>query len=201
MISFLKGMVKAQKNDTIVLQIGGFGLQVSVPENLIVLPGSDLELHTYMHWNQENGPSLFGFADSAQREFFCLLLSVSGIGPRMALALLSAFSVNVLVDALVSGNITLLSSVSGIGRKKAELLILSLKDKIQKIDLYTGSADSQAAGSLTAHMRDLTDALTSLGYSRQEILLAVDQLRSFEAVSGMSFDQLLRKALQVLAKK
>ncbi len=201
MISSLKGIVQIQKNDALVLQMAGFGLQVSVPESLIALVGSELELHTHMHWSQENGPSLFGFVDVAQRELFCLLISVSGIGPRMALALLSAFSVTVLAEAVVSGNIALLSSVSGIGRKKAELLILSLKDKIQKVDLYSSSADTKSGGSFGIYMRDLTDALTSLGYSRQEILLAVDQLRSVDAVSTMSFDQLLRKALQVLAKK
>jgi Holliday junction DNA helicase RuvA len=201
MISFLKGTVSSQKGDTLIMQISGFGLQVYVPENLMVPAGSEQQLYTYFNWNQENGPSLFGFSEINQRDLFIQLISVSGIGPRMALALLSAFSVTVLVEALVSGNITLLSSVSGIGRKKAELLILSLKDKIQKIDLYAGSVGTQAGGSLSAHMRDLTDALTSLGYSRQEILLAVDQLRGIDGISNMSFDQLLRKALQLLAKK
>lgn len=201
MISSLKGTVQSQKNDIIVLQIAGFGLQVHVLENVIASIGSELQLYTHFHWSQENGPSLFGFFEVGQRDLFVQLISVSGIGPRMALALLSAFSVIALVEALVSGNIALLSSVSGIGRKKAELLILSLKDKIQKIDLYSGSADTQAGGSLSAHMRDLTDALISLGYSRQEILLAVDQLRGLEGVSNMSFDQILRKSLQILAKK
>ncbi len=201
MISYLKGMVQSQKNDILVLQIAGFGFQVYVPENIVAIAGSELQLYTYFHWSQENGPSLFGFLEVNQRDLFVQLISVSGIGPRMALALLSAFSVTALAEALVSGNIALLSSVSGIGRKKAELLILSLKDKVQKIDLYTGSSDGQSVGSLSTHIRDLTDALTSLGYSRQEILLAVDQLRGAEGVSKMSFDQLLRKALQVLAKK
>lgn len=200
MISSLKGIVQMQKNDTLIIKMAGFGFQVTVPESVMVLVGSEIELHTYMNWNQESGPSLFGFLDMPQRELFCLLISVSGIGPRMALALLSAFSVTVLMEALISGNSTLLSSVSGIGRKKAELLILSLKDKVQKIDLYTSSFDAKSGGSFGENMRDLTDALTSLGYSRQEILLVADQLRNIDDAWQLPFDKLLRKSLQLLSK-
>lgn len=210
MINFLKGTVLSQKtasagNDTLVLQVGGFGLQICVPESVIVATGSEFELHTYMHWNQENGPSLFGFTESAQREFFCLLISVSGIGPRMALALISAFPVATLIDALISGNISLLSSVSGIGRKKAETLVLHLKEKAEKFVMpATGGVTGGVSGSNTGfatHIKDLSDALTSLGYSRQEIVGAVDQLRAIDGASSYAFDQLLRKSLQILAKK
>ncbi|MBY0110307.1 MAG: Holliday junction branch migration protein RuvA [Candidatus Babeliaceae bacterium] len=201
MISTLKGIVQSQKNDAMVLQIAGFGLQVHIPENVIASIGSEVQLYTYFHWNQDQGPSLFGFFEVGQRDLFVQLISVSGIGPRMALALISAFSATALIEALISGNIALLSSVSGIGRKKAELLILSLKDKIQKMEFSSGSPDTQSLGLLSMHMRDLTDALISLGYSRQEILLAVEQLRALDGISKMSFDQLLRKSLQLLAKK
>ncbi len=201
MISTLKGIVQSQKNDTLVLQIAGLGLQINVPENVIASIGSELQLYIHFYWNQEQGPSLFGFLGIDQRDLFVQLISVSGIGPRMALGLLSAFSATTLVEALISGNIALLSSVSGIGRKKAELLILSLKDKVQKIELNSAIADTQSVGSLSLHMRDLSEALTSLGYSRQEVLLAFDQLRAIDGVSTISFDQLLRKSLQFLAKK
>jgi Holliday junction DNA helicase RuvA len=198
MISFLKGIVQSQKNDVVVLQMGGFGMQISVPVSVIAATSSELELHTYMHWNQENGPALFGFIETAQRDLFCLLISVSGIGPRMALALLSAFPVSTLINALVSGDVSLLSSVSGIGRKKAETLILNLKEKAEKF-IVPLSVAGNATG-FAIHIKDLSEALLSLGYSRQEIVLAVDQLRGVEGASNFAFDQLLRKSLQFLSK-
>ncbi len=196
MISFLKGVALSQQKDTLVLQMGGFGLQVYVPENVIAPLGSEFQLYTYMNWSQENGPTLYGFIESAQRELFCLLISVSGIGPRMALALISAFSVSQLIDALISGNIAMLSSVSGIGRKKAETLVLHLKEKAEKFTIPV----SQGTTGFAVHIKDLSDALTALGYSRQEIIQAVDQLRNVEGASAYAFDQLLRKSLQFLSK-
>ncbi len=199
MLSFLKGTVLSQNNDQIVVQSSGFGLQISVPDNVIAPVGADIELYVHLHWNQENGPSLFGFLEIAQKDLFCMLISVSGIGPRMALALLSAFTVNSLIDALISGNVSLLSSVSGIGRKKAETLILNLKDKAGKIArVSTGHSNAQTG--FATHLKDLSDALISLGYTRHEIIQAVDQLRAIDGASDYAFDQLLRKSLQLLAK-
>jgi Holliday junction DNA helicase RuvA len=137
-----------------------------------------------MHWNQENGPALFGFIETGQRDLFCLLISVSGIGPRMALALLSAFPVSTLINALVSGDVSLLSSVSGIGRKKAETLILNLKEKAEKF-IVPLSVAGNATG-FAIHIKDLSEA--------------VDQLRGVEGASNFAFDQLLRKSLQFLSK-
>lgn len=196
MINFLKGVALSQQKDTLVLQMGGFGLQVHVPENVVAPLGSEFQLYTYMNWSQENGPTLYGFVENAQRELFCLLISVSGIGPRMALALVSAFSVSQLIDALVSGNIAMLSSVSGIGRKKAETLVLHLKEKAEKFTIPS----SQGATGFAVHIKDLSDALMALGYSRPEIIQAVDQLRNVEGASAYAFDQLLRKSLQFLSK-
>lgn len=199
MISVLKGIVQSQREDTLVVTVAGFGLQVQVPSSFLAPLGNEVQLYTHLHWNQENGPSLFGFSEFAQRELFCLLISCSGIGPRMGLALLSAFPVATLVDALVVGNVSLLSSVSGIGRKKAETLIVHLKDKAEKFMLSMPAGSPNAGGSV-AYLKDLSDALVSLGYSRQEILAAVDQVRATHDMAGLPFDQLLRKSLQVLAK-
>lgn len=198
MINYLKGVVQYQKNDSICLMVAGFGLQITIPENSPVVTGSEIALYMYMHWNQEQGPSLFGFSEIEQRDLFCLLISVSGIGPRMALALLSAFPVATLIEAIVSGNIALLSSVSGIGRKKAETLIVHLKDKAEKIPV---SALSGATAGFAVHLKELSDALISLGYSRAEIMQAVDQIRGVDNLASLPFDQLLRRSLQALAKK
>lgn len=198
MINILKGIVRERHEEGMVLQVGGFGLNVNVPNGVILPTGSECELHTYMHWNQENGPQLFGFSDAVQRDFFCLLITVSGIGPRMALALLSAYSVSTLVEALLTGNIGLLSSVSGIGRKKAETIILHLKDKAAKF--VARSQMVAAPTGFARHMKDLNDALTSLGYSSREIMHAVDQLKTAEGASEYAFDQLLRKSLQLLSR-
>ncbi len=198
MINILKGIVRERHEDGMVLQVGGFGLNVNVPDGVILPTGSECELHTYMHWNQENGPQLFGFSDAVQRDFFCLLITVSGIGPRMALALLSSYSAAALVDAILTGNIGLLSSVSGIGRKKAETIILHLKEKAAK---FVARAQVVTAPTgFARHLKDLNEALVSLGYSSREIMQAVDQLKGVEGVSECAFDQLLRKSLQLLSR-
>ncbi len=196
MIQYLKGIILNRQNDTVVLVVQGIGFHVHVPTNILIA-GDEVELHVYMHWSQENGPALFGFAHAAQRDLFCMLISVSGIGPRMALALIDGFSVQVLIDALISGNIALLSSVNGIGRKKAEMLVLHLKEKAEKITALTPRESLQG---LAAHAKDLSDALISLGYSRPEIAYVCEQLRSVENLATLNFDSMLRKALQMLAK-
>ena len=201
MIDLLHGKLASQHEGHWVVLSGGIGFHVAVPEHLVQPVGSSVELYTYFHWSADLGPQLFGFATQDQKEVFSLVISSAGIGPRMGLALLSAFSPAQLLNALIQGNIALLSSVSGVGKKKAETMVVSLKDKAAKLALSGAPEALSGDNSLSAHFKDLSEALGSLGYSRAEIGISLEKLASEPNLTGLPFDLLLRKALQALVKR
>lgn len=172
MIARVRGRVLAREEQSVIVDVGGVGLEVFVPAPLAasLTEGDEVRLFTHMHV-RENELSLYGFAEREERDLFRLLLTVSGIGPRVALALLSAMSVPAIYRAIVEEEPGLLSRVPGIGRKTAEKIVLELRDRVPAV-----VAAPEAAPALHAADADVIEALVSLGYSVVEAQRAVQGL-------------------------
>lgn len=194
MIHFLKGTIIAIDGCLLTIDVHGVGFAVHVPQALALTINTPISLHVFFHWHQDNGPQLFGFQTAQERQLFTLLLSCSGIGPKMALSLL-ALDVKTVSHAIITGDCKTLSSIPGVGPKKAELIIMHLKGKIEKFFEACPAVDSSISV-----LKDVSEALGSLGYSRAEVMSALDNVRS-SMQSGEAFDVLLKRALAFLMKK
>lgn len=172
MIGRLHGKLLEKAPPQILIDVNGVGYEVDVPMSTFCnLPaeGQPLTLLTHMIV-REDAQLLYGFATAAERQTFRALIRISGIGPRIALAVLSGMSAGDLADAVEQGNTGLLTRVPGIGKKTAERLVLELKGKLN------GSAFSSASASNSAAQSDIISALVALGYSEREAQSAVRQL-------------------------
>jgi Holliday junction DNA helicase RuvA len=172
MISNIEGRVLARHKDSLVINLGGLGIKVFVPANLLVQvrPGEPVFLHTHLHVREQE-LALYGFAEAQDLELFDLLLGVSGIGPKSALAVLSAMPIDALRLAISQEQPGVLARVPGIGKKTAEKIVLELKDKV-------GVAEGLPAelAALSEADAEVIDALTALGYSIVEAQRAVQAL-------------------------
>jgi Holliday junction DNA helicase RuvA len=175
----------------------GMALHVIVAEGHSFVVGAHVEIVTHVVWNQENGPSLYGFTTLAHKDAFCLLLGCPGIGPKVALAILSELSIEQLIEAIVQREAKQLSKVSGIGPKKAEQILLYLQGKVEKLRQIPGVV---VTGSV-AHFSKAQEVLESLGYSRQEILLSMNYVRDQIKSKESTFDEVVRQCLAFLAKR
>ena len=194
MIAAVEGTLVSRGTNTVTVKAGPISLQINVPGSLISKlghPGSTVLLHTHLHV-REDIIALYGFATSQERALFEQLITVSGIGPKVALALLTALSADQIASGIISGNADLLSQVPGIGKKTAARVILDLKGKLEKGwegEIITAVTDSDS---------DALAALTGLGYSIREAMQALSAIAQTE---GMSVEDRVRLALQQLAKK
>lgn len=198
MLASLSGTVQSLSAQLVVIDVGGIGFAVAVARETAFALDQKIQLYTHLHWNQEQGPSLFGFATEAERTVFLLLISCSGVGPKLALAVLADLGVSPFLEAVQSGNEGALSSVSGIGEKKAEQIIVHLKHKVAKL-MATGASFEGAQ--VDERWHEVAQVLQTLNYSRTEISGAMSYVR--EACMGKQapFDQMMRHALSFLSKK
>ena len=192
MIAALRGTLLAVGADYAVIEAGGVGYQVWAPRGVLQsLPevGNEARLHTYL-LVREDALLLYGFATQAERSFFELLLTVTGVGPRVALSLMSSVPLDQLQVAIASENATLLAQVPGIGKKTAARLILELKSKMN-LDALLALA---SATGVTAHVNtEDQEILQSLGYSAAEAQAAV---ASLPADAPVELEERLRLALR-----
>ncbi|HWD03033.1 MAG TPA: Holliday junction branch migration protein RuvA [Amycolatopsis sp.] len=198
MISSVRGEVLSVGLDHAVVEVGGVGYAVqATPATLATLRrGEQVRLHTALVV-REDSLTLFGFADEEARELFGLLQTVSGIGPRLALATLAVLEPEKLRAALVEGNITVLTQVPGIGRKGAERLSLELRDKVTALGSAGGEAPAVAApGALRG---EVVEALVGLGFPAKQAEQAVD--RVLADGDGHTTSSVLRAALAMLGRK
>lgn len=172
MIACLEGNVLSRSRDSLVVTVGGIGFKVFAPATLLaqVRPGEPLALHTYLHVREQE-MTLYGFADEDELGLFELLLTVSGVGPKLALTMLSAMSVDALRLAIGQEQPGVLARIPGIGKKTAEKIVLELKDKVKMAE---GLPPELAA--LSEADAEVIDALTALGYSIVEAQRAVQGL-------------------------
>lgn len=190
MIGSLRGPVTHVGIDHVLVELGGIGYRVVVsPANLARLrPGSEAHLFTH-HLVREDQQALFGFAKVEELAFFELLMTVSGVGPRLALAITAAHAVTKLQLAIVSDDVDVFTSVSGVGRKTAQRVILELKEKVHAAGIAAGGGGSTADS-------DVVAALESLGYT------ATEARRAAGAVAGgeEGLDTRIKAALQELSR-
>lgn len=198
MINTLTGTIKEVKEQLITLDNGLIGFAIQVPHDSHYHVNQQLTLQIYMHWNAENGPSLFGFADELEKSVFLLVIDCSGIGPKIGLAVLATLGAQRFLEIIQTSDEGALSKVPGIGAKKAEQIIVQLKHKVGKM-FAKGFAAS--GGAQLAHWQNLQQVLESLNYSRPEISAALKYVRESSETTDQPFDQLMRKALSYLAKK
>lgn len=197
MIHAITGVIQAKKKQAVTLAVGPISLEIAVADESVFALNSSCTIINYLHWTQEQGPILYGFKEPVDRAVFLLIISCSGIGPRLGLALLAQLGAVQCIHAIHKGDDRMLSKVSGIGTKKAEQIIVQLKHKIQ--DLLINSNDIMPSES-HIDWHTISDALRALNYSRGEITAAIAYLRDQQQESP-SFDQLLRQALSFLAKQ
>jgi holliday junction DNA helicase RuvA len=199
MMNHINGKVISIINSIVIVEVGGFGLTLSMPHPGSLAVGKTAQIAVYLHWNQENGPSLYGFCSELEKIVFNLIISCSGIGPKIGLAVLGSLSASQFLAAVREHDIKTLSSVNGIGSKKAEQMLVTLRHKVAK--LYASGAIMAGEENGSAHWKDLSDALGSLNYSRAEIQQALAYLHESSVGKDMQFDQLLRTALSYLSQK
>ncbi|MEX0710103.1 MAG: Holliday junction branch migration protein RuvA [Chloroflexota bacterium] len=189
MIGTLRGPVSHVRGDFVVVELGGVGYRVMVAPALLARLQPGREAHLFVHHLvREDLQALFGFGSPEELAFFELLMTVSGVGPRLALAITSAYPVTKLQLAIVTDDLDLLTSVSGVGRKTAQRIGLELKEKIH--------AAGVAGGTPASTDSDVVAALESLGYTASEARRAAGSV----AASQDGLDLRIKAALQELAR-
>ncbi len=192
MIATLEGILEYRDSDSIIVNVGGVGFQVHVPASTLSRLGAvkgRVFLYTHLHVREDN-ISLYGFASSEELALFKNLISVSGIGAKLALAVLSALKPEQVVVAIASGDIDLLTQVPGIGRKTASRLVVELKGKMEKEWKEVALPSSPASA-------DVIAALTGLGYSVAEATRAISKVPGFEE---LGLEEKIKTALQQMAR-
>ena len=188
MIASLRGILESLGNDGAIINVNGIGFQVYLPTSTLSelgAIGKEVMLYTHLHLREDEA-TLYGFASADELRLFQILIGVSGLGPKLALAMLSAMNIEQITMAIASGNAKLLTVIPGIGKKMADRLVLELKDKVG-----AGWVTAPAA-QLAEENAEVLTALTSLGYSISEATKAV---ASLPPSSDLSLEEKIKLAL------
>jgi holliday junction DNA helicase RuvA len=196
MIGQLRGRLAEKRPNQVLVDVGGVGYLVQVPLSTFAALGElhaevTLLIHTHV---REDALALFGFVSAREKHFFELLLSASGVGPALALKILSGMSVEELVPAIRNGDLVRLTKIPGVGRKTAERIVVELKDKLEAVAL---EADKPQVVSPAGTEADVISALINLGYEARAAESAAAEAKRETGTSN--FEKLLRAALQVLS--
>jgi Holliday junction DNA helicase RuvA len=195
-IAHLEGRLEYKGLDRIVIDAGGVGYDVRVPTHLYdLLPGEGETCKVFVHtyFREEDGISLYGFTSWQDRELFILLMTVTGVGPKVALGIMSGITAADLAEAIVTEDAKTLTKISGVGKKMAQRLILELKDKVA--DMAIESHAKRPPEDTVSE--DAASALVALGYSRQAAAVAVSKAR--EASGGLpKVEELIKTSLRYL---
>ncbi len=194
MIASLEGKLEAIDAEGAVVNVGGVGFRVAMPTTVLSAlgnPGDSVKVYTHLHVREDN-IALYGFATAAELWMFETLLGVSGLGPRLALAMLSTLSPEQITTAIATGSADMLDMIPGIGKKVASRIILELKEKIGAGWAIATTAEAAPENA------DVLAALTSLGYSAAEAVKAVATLPAEEK---LGLEERLKLALQYLGSK
>jgi Holliday junction DNA helicase RuvA len=191
-IASLRGKLLEKEPARVVIDVHGVGYEVFIPTTTFTTmpsPGNDvaLEIHTHV---REDALSLYGFSSRQERRVFERLITISGIGPRLAVTILSGGSVDGLVGAIRRGDLARLTSIPGVGKKTAERIVVELKDKLQDLSTEVPKPAVET---------DVLSALENLGYSRPLAEAAVRRAVNGDEDAG--FEVLFKRALQILTKE
>ena len=197
MIAFLRGRILEKQPSRVIVDVSGVGYDVSVPLSTFYTagePGADIALRIHTHV-REDALSLFGFATRIEQELFERLIGVTGIGPKVALAVLSGIEPQELVGAIQRDDLGRLTAIPGVGKKTAERIVLELKDRLPRLEHTPAPEGTPVPAS--ALRDDVLSALMNLGYHRPLAEKAADA--AIKAKTG-DFEQTLRQALRELAR-
>jgi Holliday junction DNA helicase RuvA len=199
MIAYLRGRVLEKQPSRVIVDVSGVGYDVSVPLSTFYTagePGAEITLRIHTHV-REDQLALYGFATVLELAVFERLIGVSGIGPRLALAVLSGMEPRELTAAIERGDLARLTRIPGVGKKTAERIVVELRDRLPKA--LAGMADqSAAAAPVDIRRDDLTSALGNLGYDRRAIDKVLDAV--MDSQPDAAFEQHLRAALKALSR-
>jgi len=202
MIVRLRGILIDKNIQRCIIDVHDVGYAVTVPlSTLYALPdcGEHVSLHIHMHV-KEDGINLYGFGTERERELFGHLMTVSGIGPKQALTILSGVGVGDLLMAIKQGDASKLIAIPGIGRKTAQRLILELKDRL--MDLYPTASNGEGRDEVARHeevKQEVLSALVNLGYKTAVARSAIDHAYTSSSTLSPAVDWVLKEALRYLA--
>lgn len=200
MIHHITGTITSITGQSLIIDVHGWGIEVAVPSPQNHALDAEIRLYTALHWNQETGPQLFGFSSASERSLFLLVIGCQGIGPKLALVLLHHMDVDQCIEMLQQGNSEKLSSVKGLGPKKAELLILHARNKRDALSALQRSTSSITPSKQHSAFEDVYQALQTLNYSSLEIAPILQELHKDTALYQASFDVVMRRALTLIAR-
>jgi Holliday junction DNA helicase RuvA len=195
MISSISGKVTSKAISSIVVEVGGVGILVQVPGRVAAgfSIGNLVNFHTYLIV-REDALTLYGFTEITERDFFELLLTVTGVGPKVAQSILANSDATAIATAIISSNHKLLESVPGLGKKGAQRLVLELKDKVTSF----AAGVSKSNLSIT---NQVENALQGLGYSAKEASAMITAIAGTEKIEKLDMAEILKLALKSGAKK
>ena len=196
MIAQLRGRILRKSPQDVVVDVAGVGYRVLIPVSTFYRLGDEgseasLRIHTHV---REDALQLFGFESAAEQALFERLIEVVGVGPKLAVNILSGIEAPELAAALRASDLVRLTRIPGVGKKTAERLVLELKDKMPAVSATEEARTASASGTTRD---DLLSALANLGYSRGEVEKGVD--RALQEEPGGRFEDLLRRSLRVLS--
>ena len=194
MIAFLQGQFVQLTPAKLIVDVGGVGYEVNISLNTYtyIQNSESGKLYTYLQV-KEDGHSLYGFFDRGEKEMFIQLISVSGIGASTARMMLSHLKPDEVSTAIQQGNVKLLESIKGIGKKTAERLVLELRDKVNKIDSIVHSLASPSSG----FQQDALNALVALGITRAQAETAIKKITTTDS-NILNLEELIKKALKAI---
>jgi holliday junction DNA helicase RuvA len=198
MIASLRGTLSAKAPGRLVVDVAGIGYDVQVPLSTFYVlgePGTPVSLRIHTHV-REDVIALYGFATALEQDLFERLIAISGVGPKLALAVLSGIEPAELITAVRLQDVARLTAIPGIGKKTAERIGLELKDRLPALLQPVGQVPVQTPGD--QQRTDLLSALVNLGYQRPLAEKAIDKV--LQASAGASFEQVLKDTLRALMK-
>lgn len=201
MIAWLTGKLQRKAADSVIINVAGVGYQVAVPLstlNTLAGPGEEVTLHIHTHV-REDSLTLFGFGTELEKDVFLLLMGISGIGPKLALTVLSGLSVSDLVAAIRSSDDSRLCGIPGIGKKTAARMCLELKDKVRQLAPEESQRAPVSPAASSGDRDDAVSALVNLGYKRPAAEEAVNKAQ--QGRPDIRIEELVREALSILMKR
>lgn len=197
MIAYLEGKLVEKNPTLLILEVNGVGYAVNIPVSTygsLVETGQMVKILTYQHV-REDELKLYGFSTKPEKELFELLIAVNGVGPRMALSILSCISVQEFQRSVLQEDLDVLTAISGVGKKKAQRLIVELKEKLGKVDLGEKKDLKEKETVFAPAQEEAVLALVSLGYTRPDARKALERVTD-GVKEALPVEELIKRALK-----
>ena len=199
MISFLVGTIEEKRENLLVIDVNGVGYELTISNNTLAslpMEGETTKVLTYLQVSENTGVCLYGFATEEEKAMFLRLITVSGVGPKMAITILSGMKLSDLVVAIVSEDSTLLSKIKGLGKKTAERICLELKDKISATSFNIQVSEMIDNNYSETALNDAVDTLINLGVNKNEAY----RLARSKATADTTAEEIILKVLRELGR-